>query len=333
MDKELEASAALNWGILSTARINQALINPLRLSERNTLLGVASRSVERARSYASQWNIPRSYSSYQEMLEDKEIDVVYNPLPNHLHARWSIQSLEAGKHVLCEKPLAISLQEVDQMREAAEQNGLILAEAFMYRHHPQTQLVKELVDSGSLGEVRVIKGAFTFNLTNPENIRLKPEMGGGCLWDVGCYPINFARYILSSEPLEAFGWGYFGESGVDEVFVGQLRFPEDVFLQFDSGFRSQPRARIVIVGSEATLTVSSPFKPGMKDVLKIFRNGHSETIEVPGQELYIGEIEDMADAILNNKPSTISLEDSRNNVAAILALLKSAHERKPIGLN
>lgn len=333
MDKNIGAAASLNWGIISTAKINQALINPMRLSARNTLLGVASRSLERAKEYASEWNIKRAYGSYQDMLEDQEIDVVYNSLPNHLHAKWSILALEAGKHVLCEKPLAISLQEVDQMRAASVQNGKILAEAFMYRHHPQTQLVKQIVDSGRLGELRVIKGAFTFNLTNPENIRLDPEMGGGSLWDVGCYPISFARFLLNSEPLEAFGWGRLGETGVDEVFVGQLRFPKDVFLQFDCGFRSQPRARIVIVGSEATLTVPSPFKPGMNDVLKLFREGQFETIEVPGQELYIGEIEDMADAILLDMPTRISLNDSRNNVAAILTLLKSSREHMPIDLN
>jgi predicted dehydrogenase len=271
----------------------------------------------KAQDYAAEWEIPNAYDSYQALLDDAEIDVVYNSLPNHLHAEWTVNALESDKHVLCEKPLAISLQEVDQMRAAAANHERVLAEAFMYRHHPQTILVKEMVDTGEIGEVRVIKGAFSYNLTNSGDVRLKPEMGGGSLWDVGCYPVSYARYILGNEPLEAFGWGTFGESGVDEVFVGQLRFADDVFVQFDCGFRSLPRSRIVIIGSRATLTVPTPFKPGT----------------VPGQELYIGEVEDMTDAILSGKQPRISLEDSRNNVAVILALLQSAQEGRSVSLD
>lgn len=314
----------LKWGIISTARINESLIPPLRSSKRNEIIAVASRTMDKAQKYAEDWQIPRAYGSYQDMLEDPEIDVVYNSLPNHLHAEWSIKALESGKHVLCEKPLALSIQEVDQMRAAADQNGKLLAEAFMYRHHPQTHMVKNLIDSGEIGEVRVIKGAFTFNLVNPRDVRLDPQMGGGSVWDVGCYPISFARFILGTEPLEAFGWGYFGETGVDEVFTGQLRFPQEVLFQFDCGFRSQSRSRMVFVGSNATLTVPMPFKPGLKEVIRISRADQVETIEIPGQELYLGEVEDMADGILLGKSPQISLEDSRNNVAVILALLESA---------
>lgn len=320
----------LKWGLISTARINRALIKPLRASERNTLVAVASRSEDKARSYADLWGISRAFGSYQEMLDDSEIDVVYNSLPNHLHAEWTIKALRAGKHVLCEKPLAISLAEVDAMRETAVETGKVLAEAFMYRHHPQTIKVKEIVDSGVIGKVRVIKGAFTFNLTNPDDVRLDPKMGGGSVWDVGCYPISYARYILESEPIEAFGWQKTGESGVDEVFAGQLRFAKDVLVQFDCGFRSQFRARILVIGSDATLSVPTPFKPETNEEIKIFRDDEVQTFEIPGQELYIGEVEDMADAILTEVPPRISLDDSRNNIAAILALLESARESAPI---
>jgi len=187
-----------------------------------------------------------------------------------------------------------------------------------------------MVASGVLGDVCVIKGAFTFNLTDPENVRLKPEMGGGSVWDVGCYPISFARYILGSEPLEAFGWQLTGESGVDEVFTGQLRFKDDLFTQFDCGFRSLPRARMVVLGSEATLVVTDPFKPGIDAEIRIIREDEVQTIIIPGQELYLGEVEDMADAILLGKSPRISLEDSRDNVAVILALLRSAQENRPV---
>ena len=330
MNNDTDLTVPLRWGLISTARINRALIKPLRASERNTLVAVASRSEEKAQSYAAEWEIPRAFGSYQAMLDDPEIDVVYNSLPNHLHTEWTIKALKAGKHVLCEKPLAISLAEVDAMRSAVVEGGNVLAEAFMYRHHPQTLKVKELVDSGEIGTVRLIKGAFTFTLTNPGDVRLYPEMGGGSLWDVGCYPISYARFILGSEPIEAFGWQLTGESGIDEVFAGQLRFIDDVFVQFDCGFRSLSRSRLLVVGSKGTLSVSTPFKPEINEEIKIFGEDEVQTIEIPGQELYIGEVEDMADAILLGKPPRISLEDSRSNVAAILALLRSAQEGSPI---
>jgi xylose dehydrogenase (NAD/NADP) len=330
MNPKSKPTPPLRWGFLSTARINRALMEPLRVSERNQLLGVASRSQEKARQYADQWNIPRAYGSYQAMLDDPVIDVVYNSLPNSLHTEWTLKALKAGKHVLCEKPLAISLEEIDAMQTAAGQTGLVLAEAFMYRHHPQTFKVKELADSGAVGTIRLIKGAFTFNLTRSIDVRLDPTLGGGSVWDVGCYPISFTRYILGSEPLEAFGWQLTGESGVDELFSGQLRFENDVFAQFDCGFRSLSRARMVIVGSEATLVVPTPFKPGIDEEIKIYWEKDIQTIKMPDQELYIGEVEDMADAILLGKSPKISLEDSRANVAVILALLRSSKEGTPV---
>ncbi|MES0360944.1 MAG: Gfo/Idh/MocA family oxidoreductase, partial [Anaerolineales bacterium] len=318
------------WGLISTARINRALIKPLRASERNELVAVASRSLEKAQNYAAEWEIPQIYGSYQAMLDDPEIDVVYNSLPNHLHTEWTVKALRAGKHVLCEKPLAISLEEVDAMSAAVEETGNVLAEAFMYRHHPQTLKVRELVESGVLGDVQVIKGAFTFTLTNPGDVRLYPEMGGGSVWDVGCYPVSFSRFILGSEPLEAFGWQITGETGIDEVFTGQLRFRDNVVAQFDCGFRSPFRARMVVIGSEATLVIPNPFRPGIDDEIRIVKEDEVQRIKTPGQELYIGEVEDMADAILKGTPPRISLEDSRNNVATILALLRSAQENSPV---
>lgn len=322
----------LQWGLISTARINRALIKPLRVSSRNELVAVASRSKENAESYASEWKIPHAFGGYQEMLDDPRIDVVYNSLPNHLHAGWTVNALKAGKHVLCEKPLAITLEQVEAMAAAAEVTGKILAEAFMYRHHPQTFKVKEIVDSGVLGAVRVVKGAFTFNMTNPGDVRLLPEMGGGSIWDVGCYPISFARYILGSEPLEAFGWQITGETGIDEVFTGQLRFKDNIVAQFDCGFRSPFRARMVVIGSEATLVIPNPFKPGINEEMRIVREDKTEKLITAGQELYIGEVEDIADAILDGTKPLISLEDSRYNVAVIIALLRSARENHPVAI-
>ena len=322
----------LNWGFLSTARINRALIHPLNASPRNRLLAVASRSKSTAELYALEWKIPRAYGSYEALLEDPEIDVIYNPLPNHLHAEWTIKALQAGKHVLCEKPFALSLAEVEAMSAAARQTGKVLAEAFMYRHHPQTLKAQAIVNSGALGRLQLIRGAFTFTLNREGNFRFNKEMGGGSLWDVGCYPISYARALVGAEPLEVFGWQVNGPGGADLTFVGQMRFENGVHAQFDSGFSSPFRAYMEIVGSEATLNIPVPFKPGRNEIMHLHRGEALERIKIPGQDLYSGEVEDMAEAVLLGKPPLISLEDSRGNVAAILALLESARSGKPVDI-
>lgn len=326
-------SKRLNWGILSTAKINQALIKPLRASKRTRLLAVASRSLSTAEAYAREWEIPRAHESYEALLADPEIDVIYNPLPNHLHSEWTIKALRAGKHVLCEKPLALTLEEVDAMTSAAQETGKVLAEAFMYRHHPQTLKAKELIDAGAVGKLQLIKGAFSFVLNREGNYRFYKEMGGGSIWDVGCYPISYARMIVGEEPVEVFGWQVAGAHGGDESFYGQMRFGNGAHAQFDCGFKSPFRSHMEIVGTEGVLNISSPFKPGLKSEMILTRGNEQEIIKVKGQELYLGEVEDMCDAVLENKSPRISLLDSRRNTAVILAFLESAQTGKmtPIG--
>jgi xylose dehydrogenase (NAD/NADP) len=320
----------LNWGLLSTAHINRALITPLRASKRNKLLAVASRKQSTADEYASEWKIPRAHGSYDALIDDPEIDVIYNSLPNHLHAEWTIKALRAGKHVLCEKPIALTLQEVDAMISASRETGKVLAEAFMYRHHPQTLKVMELVNKGTLGELQAVRGVFTFTLKRENDIRSKKETGGGSIWDVGCYPISYARTVMNAEPVEVFGWQIVGAGGADVSFFGQIRFPNEHYAQFDCGFRSPDRSQIEIVGSQGTLTIPKPFKPGRSENIYLEKGGQKETIKIVGTELYIGEVEDMADAILLGRSPRISLADSRNNTAVILALLESAGNGKPV---
>jgi xylose dehydrogenase (NAD/NADP) len=322
----------LRWGLLSTARINHALIPPLRASARNELTAVASRDLARGQSYAHERDIPRVFGSYEAMLADPDVDVIYNPLPNSLHAEWTIKAAQAGKHVLCEKPLAVTVEEVDAMAAAARQAGVVVMEAFMYRHHPLTLKVKELVEGGAIGKLQLVRGSFTFNLSNPDDVRVNSTLSGGSIWDVGCYPISYARYIVGAEPGEVFGWQVTGSSGVDEVFTGQLRFSGDVYAQFDCGFRAPYRTHIEIVGSAGALMVPHPYKPGLNEPLLLTDGDKEQTITVPGQELYIGEVENMADAILHGQAPRVSLADSRGDVAAIKALLRSAREGKPISL-
>jgi len=322
----------LNWGILSTARINRALIPPLQISKRNHLLAVGSRNRESADKYAREKKIPRAHGSYEALLADPEINVIYNSLPNHLHAEWTIKAVEAGKHVLCEKPLALSVNEVNAIKSAAHKHGRVVMEAFMYRHHPQTLKVQELVKSGSLGALKLIRGSFSFVLSHDGDVRLNPEMGGGSIWDVGCYPISFARTVVGAAPLEVFGWQVTGETGIDMTFVGQMRFAEDVHAQFDSSFAIPFHAFMEIIGSDGTLNIPRPFKPGVDEKIYLTRNEKTETIKIKGQELYLGEVEDMADAILLGRDQRVSLDDSRANVAVISALLESARIGKPVKL-
>ena len=321
----------LNWGLLSTARINDALIPPLRASKRNHLLAIASRTQEAAEKYAREKKIPRAHGSYESLLADPEIDVIYNPLPNHLHAEWTIKAVEAGKHVLCEKPLALNVEEVDAMQAAARKHTRVVAEAFMYRHHPQTLKVQELVRSGSLGTVKLVRGSFTYVLSREEDIRLlDPAMGGGSIWDVGCYPISYARTVIGTNPLDVFGWQVTGPTGIDETFVGQMRFSEDILTQFDCSFVIPSHTFMEIVGSEGTLNIPTPFKPNKNEKIYLTRGDKTETIKIKGQELYLGEVEDMADAILLGREPRISLEDSRANVKVITSLLESARTGRSI---
>ena len=320
----------LNWGLLSTARINRALIPPLRASERNQLLAVGSRSQESANQYAQERDIPRAYESYEALLADPDIDVIYNPLPNHFHAEWTIKAVEAGKHVLCEKPLALSVAEVDAVKEAASKYGRVVAEAFMYRHHPQTLEAQEIVSSGSLGDLKLIRGSFSFVLTRERDVRLDPAMGGGSIWDIGCYPISYARTMVGGNPLEVFGWQVMGPTGIDETFVGQMKFANEIQAQFDSSFVIPYHTFMEIVGSEGTLYIPKPFQPQIDEKIHLTRGDKTEAIKIKGQELYIGEVEDMADAILLGKEPRISLDDSRANVGVISALLESARKGKSV---
>jgi D-xylose 1-dehydrogenase (NADP+, D-xylono-1,5-lactone-forming) len=319
----------LGWGLLGTARINRRVIPPLRASAGNRLVAVASRDVATADAYAKEWGIGRAHGSYEALLADPEIDAVYVPLPNHLHAEWTIRAARAGKHVLCEKPLALTLAEVDAMGAAAHEGGTVLAEAFMYRHHPQTLKVKELVDGGAIGAVRFVRGSFTFPLDRPDDFRRRPEWGGGCLWDVGCYPLSFTRFLLGAEPAEVVGSHVLGPTGIDETFAGQLVFPGGVLAQIDAGFRSAFRAQIEIAGAEGTIVVPQPWRPAGQPI-RIVRGDETEEILVEGQDRYLLEIEDLAECVRTGRAPRVSLAESRGNVATIVALRESARTGRPV---
>jgi len=320
----------LNWGILGAARINRKVIPAIQAARGHAVAALASRTPERGAEAAAQWSIPRVHASYEDLLADPSIDVVYIPLPNSLHAEWTLRAIDAGKHVLCEKPLAVTLDEIDRVAAAAAARGVIVAEAFMYRHHPQTLTLRRLLDDGIIGELRVVRGAFTFTLERPRDVRFDADLGGGALWDVGCYPVSYARIVVGAEPVEVFGRAVRGPTGIDETFAGQLIFASGVQAQFDCGFRAPFRSQIEIVGSTGIILVPKPFQPGVNETLRVTRGETVEEIAVEGEPLYVGEIENLGAAIHGRAPSRVTLADSRANAATLLALLQSDRDRVPV---
>ena len=230
--------------MLGTARINRAVIAPIRSSKKSQLVAVGSRSHEKASEYAAQWGIPRFFSNYDDLLADPLIDVVYISLPNSLHAEWSIKALQMGKHVLCEKPLTTSVQDADAVIATSQATGKVIAEAFMYRHHPQTLLVKDMLDNGQIGSLQLIRGSFCYTNTRPADVRFDPALGGGALWDVGCYPVGYSSFLTGTSPTEVYGHQLTGPTGIDTLFAGQLHFPHGVISQFDCSFITEPKVEM-----------------------------------------------------------------------------------------
>ena len=321
----------VRWGLLSTANINRRLIPAIRSSARGRLVAVASRSQVTADAYAAKWGIPQAFGSYESLLASESVDAVYVNVPNHLHATWTLAALKNGKHVLCEKPFALSLADVDAMAAAARSTGRVLAEAFMYRHHPQIKLAGEWVRSGRLGQITLVRAIFGFNLSNRPNIRLDPATGGGCLWDVGVYPVSFAQYIMGGPPLRVHGAQWLGATGVDEDFAGQLIYAGGAVAQIAGSFRTPFNTFAEIIGSEGRLTLNRPFVAGRDNVARemLFHpdEGSPRPIPFGDADPYLGEIEDMHAAILDGRPPTITLDETRLHVATVLALYDSALER------
>jgi len=320
------------WGLLGTARINRRMIPAIRAVAGNELVAVASRDPERAASYARRWDIPRCFAPYEAMLDSPDIDIVYVALPNSLHADWTIAALEAGKHVLCEKPIATCANDVDRIARVAHATGRVVAEGFMYRHHAQTTEALALLARGAVGRPRLVRGAFTFMLERDADVRLDLALGGGSLWDVGCYPVGFARLVLGAEPVEVSGRAEWGPSGVDVAFRGDLRFSDDSAAQFDCGFRTVYRTSLEVAGTEGLLTIPQPFQPGASEHLVLRRGDRITQIAIDGRPLFHDEVDEMHRLATEGGVARVTLDDSRGNVVTISALYRSAREHRPIAL-
>ncbi len=324
---------SVRWGLLSTAKINRRLIPAIRASARGELVAVASRDKRSAEAYARQWEIGAAFSSYDAMLASDHVDAVYIGLPNHLHAAWTIRALQQGKHVLCEKPLALSVEEVDEMTAASRESGRVLAEAFMYRHHPQTKIAGEWVKDGRLGEVTLIRSVFNYMLRGRDNIRLVPEYGGGSLWDVGVYPVSISQFLMGAPPAAVSGTQSLGRTGVDLTFAGVLQYAGGSLAEIASSFRSPFFTFAEVLGTEGRLILTRPFTQVEQSQLLFYpEEGAPVEIEVPQKELYLGEVEDMHAAILDGAPTYVSLQESRDHIRTTTALYRAAEEQRVIQL-
>ena len=320
----------VKWGIVSTAHINRLLIPGAHASPKVELVAVASRDQARADDYAREWEIPRAHGSYEALLADPEVEAVYISLPNNLHVEWSIRALEAGKHVLCEKPLTRHADGAEEAFDAAERADRVLSEAFMYRHNPQTTRLKSLVDEGAIGELRLVRASFSFAMYDDQNIRLRPELDGGSLMDVGCYCVSGSR-LLAGEPETVYGQAWYGPSGTDWVFGGTLRFAGDVIGIFDCGTALTDRDELEVVGSEGSLFLDDPWharEPG----IELRRDDGVEQIETERADSYRLELENVSDAIRGEGELLLGRDDAVAQARALEALHESATNGEPVRL-
>ena len=333
-------SKEIRWGVLGNALIARACVMPaIEKSQNGRLLALASRHPETATAVVKKHQIPRLLDSYDALIADPDIDAIYIPLPNHLHHPYTLKALAAGKHVLCEKPLATNAAEAKEMATAAARADRHLMEAFMYRFHPRSQTIKQMVDNGELGSLRLIHTAFTFHLSEKElatgnNIRLKPQMGGGALLDVGAYGVSIARWLTGREPTAVQAQAIYGPNGVDLQTIATLRFPGDVLATVEASFIAALQQTVSVVGSQAAIDLPhDAFVPWEKAAVLTLRQQDEETGEIitlPAADEYQLMVEQFAQAILDNSPLPFDIQESVANMAVLDAVAAAARSGKTI---
>ncbi len=329
----------IRWGVLGTAHIAKVCVIPAILKSENGVLGaIASRELAKAQSLVEKHRQGVAYASYAALLEDPEIDAVYIPLPNHLHKEWTIKALEAGKHVLVEKPFAMNAREAESMEAAAQRHGRRLMEAFMYRFHPRSQRIKQLVEEDALGKIALIRSSFTFPVKRAgANQRLfLPEMGGGSLWDVGCYGVSVARWLLGEEPAAVSAQADYSEEGVDTNFAGTLRFPSGALAVIESSFTAALQQTYSVTGESGAIELPhDAFVPWEKDATFTLRGAldeHGHLVTIPGADEYQLMIEHFANAVQGQGQLAITPGDSVNQMRVLDALSQAARSGQVVRL-
>jgi predicted dehydrogenase len=329
----VSAERELRWGILSTANIGRRKVVPaMQKARRSRIVAIASRDEERATAYARELGIPRTHDSYEALLADPGVDAVYIPLPNHLHARWVIAAAGAGKHVLCEKPLAMNGDEAQRMADACADAGVVLLEAFMYRLHPSWVAVRELVSGGRIGRLSAIQSWFGYDNDDPANIRNIAEFGGGAMYDIGCYCINVARMLFGAEPTDVAARIERDQaSGVDTLTSGILAF-ETGIASFTVSTRTEPDQRVHIYGTHGRISLGIPFNipPDRPTEVYVTAGGDppvapaTEVLTFAASDQYTAQAEEFAAAVLNGKPLQFTVADAVANMRVIDRLFAAA---------
>ena len=315
-------TTTVKWGIISTADINRRLIPVAHASPKLDLIGVASRDPARADAYAREWDIPRAYGSYEALIEDQEIEAVYISLPNNLHCEWATKAVDGGKHVLCEKPLTRRVADAEALFEAAERNHRFVSEGFMFRHHPQTKRFAELVAEGAIGELRLVRSTFSYSLYDQTNIRLRTDVEGGALMDVGCYCVSGSR-LIAGEPDSVAARAWYGETGTDWVFAAVMRFPNNALGLFDCGTALPARDELEAVGSEGSVFVDDPWFC-RNPIIQLRRDGDLEQINLAPEDPYRLELENLSDAIRGEGELLLGRDDALGQARSLQALYDSA---------
>ena len=323
--------APVRWGILSTARIGGRLVEGAARSDAAEVVAVASRHEATAQAFADAHGIDRAHGSYAALLADPEIDAVYVPLPNSMHVGWTLQALQAGKHVLCEKPFDRRPEAVERAFDVAEQHGLVLSEAFMWRHNPQTQRLRELLDEGAVGDVRLVRACFSFVLAGHVDVRLDPALDGGGLMDVGCYCVSGARFV-AGEPVSVSAQVVDGPTGVDLRLSGLLRFDGDVLGVIDCGLDTYSRGELEIVGSAGRIVLPDPWHATEPRIV-VERGFEREVVTLDAADSYTRELEDMAAAIAGERAPLLGRADALGQARTIEALYRSAEEGRAVALS
>jgi D-xylose 1-dehydrogenase (NADP+, D-xylono-1,5-lactone-forming) len=312
----------VRWGIVSTADITRKMLAGAAESSAVDVIAVASRELVRAEEFAARHGIGRAYGSYEELLADPDVEAVYIPLPNTMHCEWSIRAVEAGKHVLCEKPMSRHPAHVERAFDAAARAGRHLSEAFMYRHHPQTGRLVELAHDGAIGELRLVRSAFSYALFDEENIRLRTDVEGGALMDVGCYCVSGSR-LLAGEPESVFGRAYTGPSGTDWVFTGSLHFADGVTALFDCGTALARRDELEAIGTEGSIFLDDPWHC-LEPVIEVRRRDGVERIEMERVNPYRLELENLGAAVRGAAAPLLGRDDAVAQAHVIESLFRSA---------
>ena len=316
----------IGWGILSTARIGAALVGGARATDAAEIVAVASRSEASAQAFAGAHGIPRAHGSYDALLADPDVQAVYVPLPNGMHVDWAVRALQAGKHVLCEKPLDRRVARVEHAFDVAERAGLVLSEAFMWRHSPQTKRLRALVDEGMIGDVRLVRASFSFLLAGDADVRLDAALDGGALMDVGCYCVSGTR-LVAGEPVAVSAQAV--TSGVDLRLTGLLRFEGDVLATIDCGLDVGGRHELEVAGTGGRLVLADPWH-GRDPRIVVERGGEREIVEVAAANSYALELEDVSEAIEHGREPLLGRADAVGQARTIEALYRAAAEGREV---